>query len=62
MKKWYKSKTIIFNVIMAGLVALEAGLSQLSAIVPANWYAIIAVILPVGNAMLRIISTTGISK
>lgn len=62
MKSWYKSKTIWFNMAMAGLVALEAGLSQLSALVPANWYAIIAVVLPIGNAMLRIISTTGISK
>jgi hypothetical protein len=62
MKKWWKSKTIWFNLIMSALVALEASISQLSALVPANWYAIIAVILPVGNAMLRIISTTGIEK
>jgi len=62
MKKWYKSKTILFNILMAGLIALEAGLSQLSALVPANWYAIIAIILPVGNAILRVISTTGIEK
>jgi len=62
MKKWYQSKTILFNILMAGLIALEAGLSQLSALVPANWYAIIAIILPVGNAILRVISTTGIEK
>lgn len=62
MKKWYKSRTLIFNAIMAGLVALEASLHQLSAVMPANWLAILAVILPVGNAMLRIISTTGIEK
>lgn len=62
MKRWYKSKTIWFNIIIAGLVALEAGLSQLSALVPANWYAIIAIVLPVGNAILRVISTTGIEK
>ena len=62
MKSWYKSKTIWFNLIMAGLTALEASLNQLSVIAPANWYAIIAIILPVGNTMLRIISTTGISK
>jgi hypothetical protein len=62
MKKWWKSKTIIFNMVMAGLVTLEATMSQLSAFVPANWYAIISIILPVGNAMLRIITTTGIQK
>jgi hypothetical protein len=62
MKKWWKSKTIIFNMVMAGLVTLEATMSQLSTLVPANWYAIISIILPVGNAMLRIITTTGIQK
>jgi hypothetical protein len=62
MKKWWKSKTIIFNMIMAGLVTLEATMHQLSALIPANWYAIISIILPVGNAMLRIITTTGIQK
>lgn len=62
MKKWYKSRTIAFNAIMAGLLTLEASLHQLSAIIPANWYAILATILPIGNAMLRVISTTGISK
>jgi hypothetical protein len=62
MKKWWKSKTIIFYMVMAGLVTLEATMSQLSTLVPANWYAIISIILPVGNAMLRIITTTGIQK
>lgn len=62
MKRWWKSKTLWFNSIMAALVALEASIGQLSAIIPANWYAIIATVLPVGNAILRVISTTGISK
>jgi hypothetical protein len=62
MKKWYESKTLWFNAIMSALIALEASLHQLSSLVPANWYAIIAVVLPVGNAILRVISTTGISK
>jgi len=62
MTKWYKSKTIWFNIIMTGLITLEASLSQLSNILPANWYGILATSLAVGNAMLRIISNTGISK
>jgi hypothetical protein len=62
MKKWYKSRTIAFNALMAALVALEASLHQLSAIMPVNWFAVIAVILPIGNAILRVISTTGIEK
>lgn len=47
---------------MAGLLALEASLHQLSAIMPANWFAIIATVLPIGNAILRVISTTGIES
>lgn len=62
MKKWYKSKTIIFNAIMAGLIALEASLGSLSHLIPANIYPILATVLAVGNAMLRVISTTGIQK
>jgi hypothetical protein len=62
MKKWWKSKTIIFNMVVAGLLTLEATMSQLSSVFPANWYAIFAVTLPVVNAMLRIITTTGIQK
>jgi len=62
MKKWYRSKTLWFNAIVAALVALEASLGQLSSFIPANWYAILAIILPVGNAILRVISTTGIGK
>jgi hypothetical protein len=62
MKSWYKSKTLWFNLIMAALVALEASIGQLTALIPANWYAILATILPIGNAILRVISNTGISK
>jgi hypothetical protein len=62
MKKWYKSKTILFNLLMAGLLTLEATMGQLTALVPANWYAIIAIILPVTNALLRVITNSGISK
>jgi hypothetical protein len=62
MKKWYQSKTLWFNALVGALLALEASLGQLTALIPANWYAILATILPVGNAILRVISNTGISK
>lgn len=61
-KPWYKSKTLIFNIVMTALLALEASLGQLSALIPANVYAVLATALAVGNAVLRVISTTAITK
>lgn len=62
MKPWFKSKTIWFNMIMAALVALEASIGALSGVIPANWYIVFSIVLPVGNAMLRVISTMEITK
>lgn len=61
-KPWYKSKTLVFNIVMTALLALEASLGQLSALIPANVYAVLATALAVGNAVLRVISTTAITK
>ncbi len=60
MKPWYQSKTIIVNAIVAALVALEAGTGLLQPYLPGNFYAIIAVGLPVVNAILRVITTTAL--
>lgn len=60
-KPWYRSKTIWFNVGVAGLTALEASLGLIQAHVPGNAYAYIALALAVGNAMLRIITTQAVS-
>lgn len=61
MKKWYQSKTIIVNAIVAALVALEAGTGLLQQFLPANFYAIIAVGLPIVNAILRVITTQAVA-
>ena len=61
MKPWYTSKTIIVNAIVAALVALETGTGLLQAYLPANFYTIIAVGLPVVNAVLRVITTTALT-
>ena len=61
MKPWYQSKTIIVNAIVAALVALEAGTELLQPYLPGNFYAIIAVGLPVVNAILRVITTTALT-
>lgn len=62
MKPWYKSKTIWFNILVAGLAALEGGFSMLQPMLPVNTYAILSTILVVGNAMLRVISVSKLTK
>lgn len=57
MKKWYKSKTLIVNAVVAGLVALEAVTGLLKPYLGDDFYVIIAVALPILNAMLRVITT-----
>lgn len=62
MKKWWKSRVIWFNIIVASLVALEASFSALQGFLPADVYAIAVPVLAIGNAILRIVTTQGISK
>lgn len=60
MKKWYHSKTLIFNAIVAGLIALEATTNIFKPYVSDLFYVVLAVVLPVVNAMLRIVTTQAI--
>ena len=60
MKPWYKSKTIATNAVVAALVALEAVFGLLQPYLPVDFYAAVAVGLPVLNAFLRIITTEGV--
>lgn len=61
MKKWYQSRTIVVNALVAALVALEAGTGLLQQFLPANFYAIVAVGLPVVNAILRVVTSQPIA-
>ena len=61
MKPWYLSKTLWVNAVVAALAALEAGTGVLQPFLPANFYAIVAVGLPVVNAVLRIVTTQGLA-
>jgi len=61
MKAWYQSKTLWVNAIVAALAALEAGTGVLQPFLPSNFYAIVAVGLPVVNAVLRIVTTQGLA-
>ena len=61
MKAWYMSKTLWVNAIVAALVALEAGTGLLQPFLPPHFYTIVAVGLPVINAVLRVVTTQGLS-
>lgn len=61
MKRWCKSKTLWFNAIIAGLTALEASIHLIQPYVSGNVYGWVVLLLTVGNAMLRIITSQGIS-
>lgn len=61
-KKWYTSKTLWFNLLVSGLGALEASFSVLQDVIPVNIYAVLVVVLAVGNATLRVISTAKLIK
>ncbi len=60
-KLWYKSKTIWFNAAVAGLTALEVNAHLIQPYISGNVYGYGLIILTTGNAVLRIITTQGIS-
>ena len=59
-KPWWKSRTIWFNTIVAGLAAAEANANMIQPYVPGNVYGWGLMLLTVGNAALRFLTTQGI--
>lgn len=59
-KVWWKSRTLWVNAVAAMLVALEAGTGILQPLLPVNLYTVLAVGLPIINALLRVITTSGV--
>ena len=62
MKAWYRSRTLWFNAFCAALAALEGVTGVLEPYIGHSFYAALCVALPIGNAMLRIITTQGVGK
>ncbi len=60
-KRWYRSKTIWFNTIVLALAAAETQINVLKDVLPGGMFAWLAFVLPVGNAVLRFITTTAIT-
>ena len=61
MKPWYKSKTIWFNAIIAGLAALEPVFPLLRPMLGETYYPVLMVLLTTGNGILRVITKEGIN-
>lgn len=61
MKKWIsriiRSKTMLFNILLATGAALEGVTGVLQTVLPGNVFAWFTVALTVGNAVLRIVTT-----
>lgn len=62
MKPWWKSRTLRFNAAVAALAALEASAGLIQPYVPGNVYGWALMLLTVGNAVLRIVTTQGLTK
>lgn len=52
-----KSRTMWFNAIIAGLLALEPVFGLLQTVLPGNIYAWASITLTVGNSILRVLTT-----
>lgn len=62
MKPWWQSKTLWVNALTAALAALEISTGVLQSVLPVNIYAVIAVSLPVVNAILRVVTSQGLTR
>lgn len=62
MKSWKKSKTLWLNALAAALIALEASTGILKPLLGDSFYLIMAGLLPVANAALRVLTTESLGK
>jgi len=60
-KPWWKSRTLQANALVAALVALEAGTGALQPVLPVNFYTVVAVGLPIFNAVLRVVTSQALT-
>jgi hypothetical protein len=62
MKKWWKSKTLWLNAVVAMVAAMEAATGLLKPYVGEHGYVLLMIALPVANSMLRFISNDKLTK
>lgn len=56
-KKWYQSKTMLFNLLVASMLLIEQNLNFLQPLLPINIYALLSFVVPLVNMWLRVITT-----
>lgn len=56
-KPWWQSRVLWFNAIIAALAALEANVHLIQPYLPGNAYSYGVVLLTIGNAGLRVLTT-----
>lgn len=62
MKPFWRSKTLWLNGIVALVAALEVSTGLLKPYVGEDGYVLLMILLPVANAMLRLITSEKLSK
>jgi hypothetical protein len=60
-KAAHKSRTLWFNALVAALAMAEAKVQLIQGLLPVDAYQVLVCILVVGNAALRVVTTTGVS-
>jgi hypothetical protein len=61
MKPWYKSKTIIFNILSVAAASVASAVESLRAIMTPEHFALFGVVVGMINVALRVITTEGVS-
>ncbi|ANQ83680.1 hypothetical protein dqs_0604 [Azoarcus olearius] len=59
-KCWWKSRTLQLNALAAALIAAEAAFGILQPMLPVNFYRAMAFVLPIANAVLRVMTTQAV--
>lgn len=62
MKKWYKSKTLWFNVAVAIGAAIESSFTLVQSYFDARVFLVLIGLMAGINVILRFLTTTGVSK
>lgn len=57
VKRWYQSKIVILNLLVAIFASLEASTGILKPVLPEEWFTVVAVTLPILNIILRFVTT-----
>jgi len=60
-KPWWRSKTVIVNLVVLVLAGAESQLNVLQGVLPGNVYTWLAFALPIVNLALRAVTTQGVS-